>query len=121
MSGLGLAPAAVGPHRRFRPQAQVELFQQIPDVDLHRALGDVHVAGDQLVALAVEQVVEDAAFLFGQPGLGEAGGTILFASSTNSVMSSNSGMPLSDKDDLSAVSERKRGFTRVCQRSSTAA
>jgi len=47
-SGIGLAPAAIGPDRRFYERALVESRQQVPDVALYGALRVSHVAGTRL-------------------------------------------------------------------------
>ncbi len=50
------------PHRRLHPRAQVELLEQVLDVDLDRALGDIQVTGDKLVAQALGKQLEDLPF-----------------------------------------------------------
>jgi hypothetical protein len=50
----------------------VELAQDVPDVVLHRLLGDVELLADLPVGVAARHVLEDLALALGQ-GLGRPG------------------------------------------------
>jgi hypothetical protein len=64
----GLAAAAIRPHGGFDARAQIELLEQMFDMNLDRALGNTQFPRDQLVALAVRDVLQNLAFLIRQPG-----------------------------------------------------
>ena len=58
-TSTNLAAATICPYRRFNTRTQVELLQYMLNVNPHGAFGNAQIAGDQLVALAVDQLFKN--------------------------------------------------------------
>src|SRR5690606_10531280 len=65
---VGDQPVLDGVHGHLHPAGQVEFLQDVLDVDLDCAFGDVELPRDDLVAGAVRQALDDLALAGGQAG-----------------------------------------------------
>lgn len=68
MRGLGIALARDCPHCSLDSRTQAEFAQDMFDVHLHRAFGNVQVTGDELVRQTDRDPLKNALLLFRQAG-----------------------------------------------------